>query len=304
MTDVIVLSASPQLRGFKSDFEEKMIEPFKSDDHLLAEIRTTEPGGGCALWWLGQSGFLLKHVAGYLLLDPYLSESLTSKYASTDKPHVRMTRRPVDPARLDMIDVVTSTHAHTDHFDPETLVPLKRANPDLWLVLPEANRVAAIERLGTKGDWLVGVNDGETIDVRGFTFHPVPAAHQTIERDEHGRCRFLGYVVRFGEPAITVYHSGDCVPYDGQVELLAQFRVDIVLVPINGRRPARRVAGNFWGHEAAELAHAIGAKLIVPCHFEMFEFNTEPPDEFIAACARLGQPYRVLRCGERLIWTV
>ena len=31
----------------------------------------------------------------HLLFDPYLSESLTKKYAQTDKPHVRMTRRAV-----------------------------------------------------------------------------------------------------------------------------------------------------------------------------------------------------------------
>jgi L-ascorbate metabolism protein UlaG (beta-lactamase superfamily) len=280
-----------------------MIEPKNSDDALLAEIRAADAGGGCALWWLGQSGFLLKHAAGHLLFDPYLSESLTKKYAATDKPHVRMTQRPIDPARLDMIDVVTSTHAHTDHFDPETLIPLKQANPSLRLVLPEANRSAAIQRLGTSGDWLIGVNDGETIEVRGFTFHPVPAAHETLDRDEHGRSKFLGYVVRFGDPPITVYHSGDCVPFEGQAELLAPFRIDIALLPINGRRPERRVAGNFWGREAAELAGAIGAKLAVPCHFEMFEFNTEPPDEFIATCQQLDQPYRVLRCGERFLWS-
>jgi L-ascorbate metabolism protein UlaG (beta-lactamase superfamily) len=280
-----------------------MIEPFKSDDELLSEIRTTDPGGGCALWWFGQSGFLLKHAVGHLLFDPYLSESLTKKYAATDKPHVRMTRRPIDPRRLDMIDVVTSTHAHTDHFDPETLLPLKQANPALRLVLPEANRMAGMERLGGNGDWLVGVNDGETINVRGFAFHPVPAAHETIDRDEHGRSKFLGYVVRFGQPAITVYHSGDCVPFEGQAELLAPFRIDIAILPINGRRPERRVTGNFWGREAAGLAHAIGAKLVVPCHFEMFEFNTEPPDDFVGTCERLGQPYRVLRCGERLLWS-
>ena len=32
----------------------------------------------------------------------------------------------------------------------------------------------------------------------------------------------------------------------------------------------------------------------------MFEFNTATPDEFVAECERLGQPYRVLRQGERL----
>jgi L-ascorbate metabolism protein UlaG (beta-lactamase superfamily) len=279
-----------------------MIEPVKSDDALLAEIRATDPGSGCVLWWLGQSGFLVKHAAGHLLFDPYLSESLTAKYAATDKPHVRMTRRPIDPARLNFIDVVTSTHAHTDHFDVDTLRQLRKANPEMRLVLPDANRAAAIERLGTTGDWLVGVNDGQTIGVKALRFHPVPAAHETVERDEQGRSKFLGYVVRFGDPPITIYHSGDCVPFDGLVNMLAPFRIDIALLPINGRLPERRVSGNFWGSEAAELARAIGAKLAVPCHFEMFQFNTESPDEFVAACDRLGQRHRVLRCGERLLW--
>jgi hypothetical protein len=35
----------------------------------------------------------------------------------------------------------------------------------------------------------------------------------------------------------------------------------------------------------------------------MFAFNTEPPDGFVAACTRLGQPHRVLRAGERLTVT-
>ena len=56
---------------------------------------------------------------------PYLSDSLTAKYAGTDKPHVRMTERAIDPARLDFIDVVTSSHNHTDHLDHETLWPLR-----------------------------------------------------------------------------------------------------------------------------------------------------------------------------------
>jgi hypothetical protein len=32
----------------------------------------------------------------------------------------------------------------------------------------------------------------------------------------------------------------------------------------------------------------------------MFEFNTETMDEFVAACGRLEQPFRVMRCGEKL----
>ena len=38
--------------------------------------------------------------------------------------------------------------------------------------------------------------------------------------------------------------------------------------------------------------------IAIPCHYEMFEFNTASPDEFVAEAERLGQAYRVLRCGE------
>jgi L-ascorbate metabolism protein UlaG (beta-lactamase superfamily) len=228
-----------------------------------------------------------------------LSESLTAKYAQTDKPHVRITRRPIDPARLDMIDVVTSSHDHTDHFDAATLLPLRSANPRLRLVLPAANQRIAMDKLGTGDDWFVPLNDGEIADVAGFRIHALTAAHEAIERDSDGRAKYLGYVVRAGQHAI--YHSGDCVPYDGQVELLQPLQVNIAILPINGRRAERRVKGNFWGREAAQLAHDIGAKLAIPCHYEMFEFNTDSPDEFVGECQRLGQAFRVLRCGEKLL---
>lgn len=273
-----------------------MIQPLLSHDDFLKDVKGTKPGDGFALWWLGQSGFLVKHRDRHLLLDPYLSDSLTRKYAQTDKPHVRMTDLIVDPGRLDFIDVVTSSHNHTDHLDADTLTPLIQVNADLQLVIPDANRQFVAERLNCDPQWPNGLDDGASVDVAGFEFHAVPAAHEEVERDDQGRCRFLGYVIRFGR--WTIYHSGDTVHYEGMAERLRGFDIDVVLLPINGRRTERRVAGNLWGEEAARLAKDIAARMVIPCHFEMFEFNTEPPDQFLTACGRLDQPHRVLRCGE------
>jgi L-ascorbate metabolism protein UlaG (beta-lactamase superfamily) len=125
----------------------------------------------------------------------------------------------------------------------------------------------------------------------------VPAAHESIHKDEQGRCNYLGYVVEFGN--WTVYHSGDTVHYPGMEDILRRWKIDLALLPINGRDPARRVAGNLNGHEAASLAKAIGARMVIPCHYEMFSFNTATPDEFIQTATNLNQPYRILRAGER-----
>lgn len=271
------------------------------DADLLDDIRrASEDPGTFHLWWLGQSGFLLKWGRRRLLFDPYLSDSLTEKYAGTDKEHVRMTGRCIDPARLDMVDVVTSSHNHTDHLDAATLRPLAAARPGIPLVLPEANIEFARDRLGDAPLEFVGLDAGKSVEAGGFAFTGLPAAHNTIERDSLGRCHFLGFIVRFGP--FTVYHSGDTMWHDQLPHLLIHHQPTIALVPINGYDPARRVAGNLNGTEAAALAKSCGARLAVPHHFDMFTFNTASPDEFTAACQRLAQPYRVLRCGERLSW--
>jgi L-ascorbate metabolism protein UlaG (beta-lactamase superfamily) len=297
-----------------------MKRPVLHQTAFLADVaRTRASRDQFHLWWLGQSGFLVQWQGRHLLFDPYLSDSLTKKYAHTDKPHVRMTERLIAPERLDFIDVVTASHGHTDHLDPETLQPLAKANPQLQLVCPESIRGLARERSGLLEERIHGMNalnvgqassltgrddrsrrsgwKPDRLSVAGFEFLAVPAAHENIETEARGRLLYLGYLVRCGP--WMVYHSGDTVFYDGMVELLRPFRVDVALLPINGRAPERRVAGNLWGREAAWLAKEIDARCVIPCHYEMFEFNTASPDEFVAECRRLAQPYAVLRCGER-----
>src|SRR3954454_5197383 len=98
-----------------------MIKPLLQDELFLADVAAAGAElSHCHLWWLGQSGVLVEHRAGGLLVDSYLWDSLTKKYAGTEKPHVRMSERVVDPRRLNFIDVVTSSHHHTDHLDAET----------------------------------------------------------------------------------------------------------------------------------------------------------------------------------------
>jgi L-ascorbate metabolism protein UlaG (beta-lactamase superfamily) len=266
-------------------------------------LREQPSDGSFLMWWLGQSGFAVRYHEGLAVLDPYLSDSLTTKYANSATPHVRMQPIFIEPNYLAqaLLTVVSATHQHTDHLDPETLRPMadrfRTWDRTLPLIAPEAWRNLAAERAGMEPASILGIDVGTPVYAGWFEFFAIPSAHESIELDESGHNKYLGYVVRFGP--WTIYHSGDTILYDGMVEKLRPFNIDVAILPINGRSPERRVAGNLWGREAAWLAKQIGAKLVIPCHYDMFEFNTATPDEFVAECQRLGQPYRVLKLGER-----
>src|SRR5260221_2300699 len=116
-----------------------MIEPFQSGQTLLDDIKTTQPGPGeVAIWWLGQSGYAIKTASALFYVDLYLSEHLTAKYASTEKPHIRMTTAPLRGSDLKDLAWIFASHKHSDHLDPGTLPALFATSPEAKLILPAA----------------------------------------------------------------------------------------------------------------------------------------------------------------------
>ena len=139
---------------------------------MLADVAAA----GDALWWLGQSGFLLKRGGRFLLVDPYLSDSLTRSTPATETPHVRMTRRVVAPERLDFVDVVLATHGHTDHLDPETLPHVGGT-----LVAPAGIAGLARERAGREP---VTLSEGESVEVASCAHVAVGPAYFWVRESE------------------------------------------------------------------------------------------------------------------------
>jgi L-ascorbate metabolism protein UlaG (beta-lactamase superfamily) len=139
----------------------------------------------------------------------------------------------------------------------------------------------------------------------GLVVEAIPSAHEELWADDAGDHRCLGYVVTIG--SVRLYHSGDCVPYPGQAELLAGRGIDAALLPVNGRdayRLANGVPGNFTADEALDLCEAAGIPLLVGMHWGMFDFNTVDPEvtaRHLASRAsavrwllpKIGVPYRL-----------
>jgi L-ascorbate metabolism protein UlaG (beta-lactamase superfamily) len=279
-----------------------MIKAYQKGEDLVKDIESFTAFKGFKVWWLGQSGFLIKYQGECLLFDPYLSDSLTLKYTKTEKPHNRMSELVIEPSFLDMINVVTSSHNHTDHLDKETLNAIFKVSPRAKFVIPKANMDFVIDRLKCDINFPIGLADGESLNFGKFKIIGMPAAHNELTLNKKGEHLFMSYMVQFGE--YTVYHSGDTLWYHDLAERLSKFKIDIAFLPINGNKLERKVAGNLSAEEAAKLGKEVGVKCVIPHHYHMFEFNTENPENFVAFCQKYDTAYKVLEHGESYFYSI
>ncbi|MFX1337952.1 MAG: MBL fold metallo-hydrolase [Promethearchaeota archaeon] len=227
------------------------------------------------LAWLGQAGFIIKFKDKILIIDPYLSDYLSRKYKGKIFPHIRLMEIPLQPEKIRNLDYLLSTHAHSDHMDPETLNILSKNNPNCKIIVPRAEIEEALSR-GAKNDQILPANDGETIELKSnIKISGIGASHEVLKINEKGEYHFLGYVFHLGQ--VKIYHSGDCIPYNGLIEKIRDLHIDIALLPINGRdeyRMRNNIAGNFKISEALELCNKSRIKNLIVHHFGMFAYNT------------------------------
>jgi len=265
--------------------------PFRE---TLAETLAQGPGAGLSLYWLGQAGFVIDADGTRMVIDPYLSDSLAGKYRGTPYPHRRMAPAPLTADQLGPVDLVLCTHHHTDHMDGETLQRLAARLPDLRFVVPAASTELAVQRIGVGSDRLIAVDAGQRMAFPGLELHVMRAAHETLEQDEHGRHRFLGYGLDFGDARI--FHSGDTIPFAGQDAEIIAFGPDLALLPVNGRSEALTsagFAGNLTLAESIALCRRSAIPTMIAHHYGLFAFNTLDPQVIDAAAA--GAPLELVR---------
>jgi L-ascorbate 6-phosphate lactonase len=242
------------------------------------------------LTWIGQAGFLLRTPATRLAVDPFLSDHPDRRFPS-----------PVGIADLAGTELLLATHQHLDHLDAPALRDLLELDDQARVVVP-APAVPDAAEAGLPPGRLVGARPGEPIAAGDVTVHPVPALHGVHATDaySHGlpadgdQVRYLGYVLE--TPDGRLYHAGDTLRWDGQAELLRSHRVDVALLPINGRdaeREAQDVVGNLDAAQALALARDAGVGTVVPMHYDLMEGNLGDVDEFARLAPELHPDGRV-----------
>ncbi|KJK38233.1 Zn-dependent hydrolase [Streptomyces variegatus] len=203
------------------------------------------------------------------------------------------------PADLGPIDVVLLSHdEHADNLDTSGRAML--ADVPLTLTTPGGG-----QRLGEKAtglaDWQsveLDRPDGGTVTVTG-----VPAVHGPGTRHEvEPICgEVVGFVLT-GEGLPTVYVSGDNASLDAVEEIAGRFApVDTAILFAGAPRFAEVFDGRVIVLDsamAAEAARLLGARRVVPVHYDSWAHFTEGRAELEAAFAAAAMADR-LDWGQR-----
>jgi len=263
---------------------------------LIAEIDEAQVQPDTLMvWWIGQEGFVIKSSELIIYIDPYLSDYAERITRGEPNEHVRMHEAPMKASEVGHADLVLCSHDHADHIDPDAIPQIAVASPEARFVVPRVAKQTLLG-FGIKGDRIRTLQGNDSLIVSGVKIWAIPAKHEAFDHDPQKGFPYLSYVIKMG--GITVFHAGDTIPYEGQVDNVRKHKIDLAFVPINGRDEFRHklnFEGNFNCREAVEFALAINAKLTVPMHYDMFTLNTADVGEFRKVAVRKGLNYHVMQ---------
>lgn len=237
----------------------------------------TESSKALEITWLGQGGFLLESDSVRVVVDPYLSNSLSARGLERLFP-VPLSIEQLRPK------MVVCTHDHADHFDEQTMVPLHTRFPGCKIVGP-ASVVNHCRSVGFDMSNVVPLNCGDVYLNYGVSVKGVKAFHS----DAHA----VGLLIVMA--GRTIYISGDTTL---EPELESTLRrslpssIDLMMICINGK------LGNMDHTQAASLTVALHPKMVVPMHYGLFAENTADPEPFAQAMHEAGIGCRLMQVGK------
>lgn len=159
---------------------------------------------------------------------------------------------PINRLKTNDADYIFITHTHYDHFSPEDILKIKKA--DTIIIGPYDILNKCIE-LGFSRDSIILVKPCESYVIDDIEFKTVLAynLNKTFHPKDNN---WVGYVLNY---------EGVCYYVAGDTDVIAQntqLKVDVAFVPIGG-------VYTMDALEAADFVNKLCPKMVIPIHYGM-----------------------------------
>lgn len=217
---------------------------------------------------IGHSAFFVESESGNFLIDPFIKGNPQANFDVSDKK----------------IDAIFVTHAHSDHLGDAIEISVSKGAP-IFTTFELANYCAR------QGATVVSSSIGGKVcsDFADIWF--LPAVHSSSTPDWGYGGTPAGVFI--GIDGKKIYHTGDTALTQDLKVVSELYAPDVAMVPIGGHF-------TMGIDEAVIASKWIGAKTIIPMHYNTFPQLQADPFDFKRKVEAQGQKCVVLNPGENL----
>jgi len=252
---------------------------------LLREIEGLKiEKGSVAIWSIGGAGIVYKSSESTCYIDPYVG-------GSTPPDFMRMIAVPFDPAEVNVVDALISTHGHADHCEEDTVRTF--AHRSRTIFIGPRSSTELFREWGIGEERIVELKPNDRAKVGNVSIE----GHASYDPDVESS---LTYVIE--AEGIRVFHSGDTKFHEGFIRIGERGGVDIALLTLGRNPPGHKPYMNAC--DVVEVARDLGARTLVPIHWDIFKRTSENPHLVSKIVSEWGLDIKVnvLRLGDKLVY--
>lgn len=237
-----------------------------------------------ALYWLGHSSAIIELDGLRILIDPVLQNAapfpgIVDRYVES----------PIKREELPDVDIVLISHDHYDHLEARTMKYLK--DRDTRFIVP-LGVGARLQSWDVPREKITEMAWSDSINISSVRIAALPTVHYS-GRTGRDRNQTLWAAYAIKGNAKNIFWSGD-TGYGEHIREIAQTYgpFDLACIEIDGWNDGWPNT-HLYPHEAVQVAYEVGATLMLPTHWGVFDLALHQWNESIQMAVDAANDHQV-----------